>query len=306
MSPPGTTGYLRIGELARRVGLSPDVLRAWERRYNLLEPERSPGGFRLYSDADLARVVAMQRYLAAGLAPAQAAVRTRQESDATAEVPDGDPIAGLRDALENFDEGAAHRALDHILDRFSIESLISNIVFPYLRDVGDRWENGEITVAQEHFSSRVLRSRLVGRGRGWDEGAGPRVVLACAPGEMHDLPLVCLALALREQGWRITLLGADTPIDTVIDTADTLHQDMTVLSYMLGERREADRPQLAELARHTPLVLAGPGVDQDYAAGVGAVYVNGDPVLVARRLTDEPPVAAAPPAAPARRARRVA
>lgn len=305
MSPPGTKGYLRIGELARRVGLTPDVLRAWERRYELLEPERSPGGFRLYSDSDLARVVAMQRYLEAGLAPAQAAIRTRAESTPPAVVPDGDPIAGLRGALENFDEGAAHRALDHILERFSVESLISNIVFPYLRDVGDRWENGEITVAQEHFASRVLRSRLIGVGRGWDEGSGPRVVLACAPGEMHDLPLVCLALALREHDWRITLLGADTPIDTVTDTADTLHQDMTVLAYMLGERHEEHRTQLAELACHTPLVLAGPGVDARFASGVGAMYVNGDPVLVARRLTDDRPLSMEP-GTPARRTRRIA
>jgi MerR family transcriptional regulator, light-induced transcriptional regulator len=300
VSPPSTQGYLRIGELARRVGLSPDVLRAWERRYDILDPERSAGGFRLYSDADLDRVVAMQRHLAAGLAPAQAAARARAEAAGIApDAPAGDLIAELRTSLEGFDEAAAHRAIDQIIDRFSTESLISNVVFPYLRDVGDRWENGEITVAQEHFASRVLRSRLIGCGRGWDDGTGPRAVLACAPGELHDLPLVCLGLALRDQGWRITLLGADTPIDTIIATAGTLRQEMTVLAFMLGESLDASRAELGRLARSTPLVLAGPGATAAVAARIGATYVNGDPVLVARRLTDDRPIAAADPA-PAR------
>jgi DNA-binding transcriptional MerR regulator len=293
MTTPTTQGYLRIGEFARRVDVSPDVLRAWERRYKLLDPQRSPGGFRLYSDADVARVVVMQQHLATGLAPAQAAARARAELDAAGNIAvDGDPIAELRAALECFDEGTAHEAIDHIMERFAIESVVTNIVFPYLRDLGDRWDAGEITVAQEHFASRVLRSRLIGRGRGWDEGAGPRAVLACAPHELHDLPLVCLALALREQGWRITLLGADTPIDTVMTTTDVLHQDLTVLSFMIGTAADASQDALAELARRTPLVLAGPGISQAVADAVGAVYVDGDPISVARRLTLERPVAA--------------
>jgi DNA-binding transcriptional MerR regulator len=296
MTTPQRQGYLRIGELARRVKLTPDVLRAWERRYGILEPERSPGGFRLYSDSDVDRVVAMQRHLAAGLAPAQAAERALAEFAGTPDEASGDPIAELRAALEGFDEGAAHRAIDRIMERFSVESLVSNIVFPYLRDVGDRWENGELTVAQEHFASRVLRSRLIGRARGWDDGSGPRVVLACAPGEFHDLPLVCLGLALREHGWRITLLGADTPLDTMIATAGTLHQDMTVVAITIGEQIDVIAPELAVLARRTPLVLAGPGATADVAAEIGATYVNGDPVLVARRLTDQRPEIAARPA----------
>ncbi len=308
MTTPGTQGYLRIGELARRVGLSPDVLRAWERRYKILDPERTPGGFRLYSDADVARVVAMQQHLATGLAPAQAAARARAELEhPRRDGFDGDPIAELRTALEGFDESTADKAIDHIMERFAVESVVTNVIFPYLRDLGDRWDAGEVTVAQEHFASRILRSRLIGRARGWDDGTGPRAVLACAPGELHDLPLVCLGLALREQGWRITLLGADTPIDTLMTTADELHQDLTVLSFMIGSRLEESQAALAELARRTPLVLAGPGVSEATATAMGAVYVNGDPVSVARRLTlDRPKVAPGPPgvAAAARAGRR--
>src|SRR5271167_1318068 len=144
MTTPSAGGCLRIGELARRVGLSPDVLRAWERRYGILDPERTPGGFRLYSDADVARVAHMQQHLATGLAPAQAAARARAELDATAgDAFEGDPIAELRAALEGFDEGTAHKAIDHIMERFSIESVVTSVIFPYLRDLGDRWDAGE-------------------------------------------------------------------------------------------------------------------------------------------------------------------
>lgn len=286
MATPSTHGYLRIGELARRVGLSPDVLRAWERRYEILDPKRSPGGFRLYSDADVARVVLMQRHLATGLAPAQAAQRARAELDApTSTEFAGDPIAELRTALEGFDEGTAHRAIDHIMHRFALESVVTNVVFPYLRDVGDRWRSGEITVAQEHFASRVLRSRLIGQGRGWDEGTGPRVLLACAPHELHDLPLVCLGLALREQGWRVTLLGADTPIDTVITTTDVLQPELAVIAVTIGSELDESHDALVALGERTVVVLGGPGVPVGFAARVGAHHTNGDPMSVARRLT---------------------
>src|SRR5689334_15062080 len=105
---------LRIGELSRRSGVSPELLRAWERRYDLLQPTRSEGGLRLYSQADLERVQAMQRYLATGLAAAEAAGLAGAE-----EAPIADPAISpraareaLAAALSAFDEARAQAALD--------------------------------------------------------------------------------------------------------------------------------------------------------------------------------------------------
>ena len=81
-----------------------------------------------------------------------------------------------------------------------------------------RWERGEASVAQEHFASNLLRGRLLGLARGWAEATGPRAVLACAPGELHDLPLISFGLALAARGWSITYLGPDTPIATIQET----------------------------------------------------------------------------------------
>ena len=79
--------------------------------------------------------------------------------------------------------------------------------------------DGDATVAQEHFASNLIRGRLLGIGRGWDSGEGPRAVLACAPGEQHDLGLIAFGLTLNRRGWRITYLGPDTPVDSLVDTA---------------------------------------------------------------------------------------
>ena len=274
---------LRIGELSRRAAVSPELLRAWERRYGLLRPIRSDGGFRLYSAADEERVRRMQANLAAGLSAAEAA----RLAAATAEdaAPAGrplDPDAGaLGAALDRLDEGAAQREFDRLLAVYTVETLLGQVVLPYLHALGERWETGEATVSQEHFASNIIRGRLLGLARGWDEGGGPRVLLACAPGELHDLPLIVFGLLLRSRGFRITFLGPDTPLDTLADTAARLEPELVVLSATMPTLLESDMPQLAALARSHRLALGGAGVPPELAAAVGAELLAGDPVAAA-------------------------
>ena len=124
----------------------------------------------------------------------------------------------LRQAIERLDDAAVHTAFDRLLAEYSLDSVLEGVVLPLLRELGDGWARGDVSIAQEHFASNVLRGRLLGLARGWDRGAGPRAVLACPPGERHDLGLLIFGLALREHGWRITFLGADTPSDTLVET----------------------------------------------------------------------------------------
>jgi DNA-binding transcriptional MerR regulator len=285
VNSPTDQGYLRIGELSRRVGVAPDTLRAWERRYGMLRPQRTQGGFRLYSDADVGRVRAMLRHLEDGLAPAQAARRALEEAPAAGAAPAGDPIADLRVALEGFDESAAQEAIDRVLATLEMDSVVSHVFLPYLRDLGDRWEAGEISVAQEHFASAILRSRLLEQSRGWDRGDGPRAMLACAPGELHDLPLICLGLALRSRGWRITMLGADTPLESLVEAVSVVRPEVVVVSAMFDDRLDGRTDALRMVAERVPLVLAGPVATAAVAGLVGARLEQGDPVTVAARLT---------------------
>jgi MerR family transcriptional regulator, light-induced transcriptional regulator len=304
---------LRIGELARRLGVSQDVLRAWERRYGLLEPVRTSGGFRLYTAADEQRVRRMQSHLARGLAAAEAAhAALAEEGDRTVVAPPepaqaerpgetpSDPAqaplpatdrglarlaADLRRALDAFDEPAAEAVLDRLFADFSVETALREVLLPYLHDLGARWEVDEIGVATEHFASNVLRARLAGLARGWGQGRGPCAVLACPPGEQHDLPLLAFGIVLHRNGWRIVYLGADTPLADLGRTVEEKRPETVVLAAVDVDRFQYSIPDLAALARRTSLRLAGAGATAAVADAVGATVLAEDPVTEAQRLT---------------------
>jgi MerR family transcriptional regulator, light-induced transcriptional regulator len=283
--PVDEAGHLRIGELSRRSGVSPELLRAWERRYGLLRPARSPGGLRLYTDADLERVRAMQQHLAAGVAAAEAAALATQPREATSVSPA--PAEMQRDldaALTGFDEAGAQATLDSLLAATTLDWVLSEIVIPYLHDLGERWERGEVSVAQEHFASNVLRGRLLGLSRGWSRGIGPRVLLACAPGEQHDLGLIAFGLALRGRGWRIGYLGADTPVESVANAAEAYGPLFVVISAVSAEPFRANLVELRKLADDERLCLGGAGASES-DLDLDALLFSRDPVEEADQLT---------------------
>lgn len=262
----------RIGELARRTGTSADLLRAWERRYGLLRPQRTSGGFRVYTEADATRVGRMRSGLDSGLAAAEAARLALDDAVA----PD------LLAALLAFDDERAHASLDDALARLSVEAVLDDLVLPAFRAIGDGWAAGAISVAQEHYAANLVRARLLGLARRWDQGIGPRALLACAPGDLHDLPLICFGLALRQRGWRILFLGADTPLEVVAETAAAERPNLVVLASAI-ERPELDDPRLAEVAVSAPLTLAGRWPE----VAVAARRFAGNPVELAATISDE-------------------
>ncbi len=292
----GTEGYLRIGELSRRTGVAPELLRAWERRYGLLRPARSEGGFRLYSSGDEQRVELMRRHLRGGIAAAEAA-RLAIEDAAAIESNGGEQAvrperaelaelaSRLRASLDAFDEVGAHAAFDRLLGALTLEAVLRDVVMPYLTELGARWESGEATVAQEHFASNLLRGRLLGLARGWDGGGGPRAVLACAPGELHDLALIVFGLALRRGGWRITYLGPDTPVDTLAETAKQLSPGLVVVAASSSRRLKPLEAALSRFARTTRVAIGGAGASAGLAGRTGAEHLDGDPVTAAIELS---------------------
>jgi DNA-binding transcriptional MerR regulator len=283
---------LRIGELSRRVGLSEYVLRAWESRYGLLRPRRSSGGYRLYTVADQARVTAMQGYLREGLAAAEAAVAAIAQSEPTdTSEPDAAPAAGLgesaatlRGCLDDLDEPGAQMVLDRLLSDFTVESVLREVVLPYLHELGQRWVSGTVSIAQEHFASNVIRGRLSGLARGWGTGHGPYVILACPPGEQHDLPLMAFGVILNRCGWRVGYLGVNTPIQEVIAVTATSQVRLVVLAATTEERFAMVAGQLTKLGAAVPLALAGAGASAELADMVGARLMSGDPVTAAEQL----------------------
>ena len=193
--------------------------------------------------------------------------------------------AALRRALDDLDEPAAQAVLDRLLTDFTIETVLRDVLLPYLHELGERWEQGEVTVAQEHFASHVLRGRLTGLARGWGNGRGPLALLACPPGEQHDLALIVFGIALNRNGWRIGYLGVNTPgFEELARTAETTHPDLVVVAASTPDVLEPVREELAALAARFPLALAGPGVSPELVSAVGARHLPGDPVTEAELL----------------------
>jgi len=285
MASQGAEKIIRIGELSRRVGVPVESLRAWERRYGLLEPSRTPGGFRLYGEDDVARVLAMRANLDRGLAAAEAARLALAErvGGAGSPAPVADASA-LVQALDRFDESGAQRALDRLLMTLTLDVVLRDVILPYLHELGERWARGEATVAQEHFASNLVRGRLLALARSWDRGSGPRVLLACVEGELHDLPLLCFGLALRGRGWRIAYLGADTPVSSVVEAARALSPDAVVVSGTVVGVYDGIADNLREIAQHAPLFVSGRAADGEIARRAGAAFLDHDVILAAEAL----------------------
>jgi DNA-binding transcriptional MerR regulator len=284
---------LRIGELSRRLGVSDHVLRAWESRYGLLQPVRSPGGFRLYSEADEARVRRMRAYLADGLSAAEAARAVLEGGTSpdpgwlagppAAAAAGSEPLAALRQALDAFDEPTAQAVLDRLMTELSLPAVLRDVVLPYLTDLGERWQRGTASIAMEHFASNLIRGRLAGLARGWGSGHGPQALLACPPGELHDMALMVFGIVLNRNGWRIGYLGADTPVEELARAVGTSPPDLIVLAATSPENLEPLRSELASLAGRVPLALAGAGATAQIASATGARLMTHDPVTEAEQ-----------------------
>ena len=176
--------------------------------------------------------------------------------------PDGlieDARARLISAIESYDEAGVQAALDDGLAAFGLEAFVRDLILPTLIAVGRGWEQGRVEISQEHFASNLIRGRLLSLARLWGRGAGPLALLACAPGEQHDISLLAFGLILRSHGWRILFLGADTPLSTIQETARTTAPAVIVLVTFDTELVETEGAALRRLARIAPLFLSGPG-----------------------------------------------
>jgi hypothetical protein len=153
-----------------------------------------------------------------------------------------------------------------------------------MREIGERWEAEHVTIAQEHFASNFFAARLLALARGWDHGLGPRALLACAPGDQHTIGLIAFGIALHQLGWRITYLGADTPLAMTASAAAQIKPDLVVLAFSISGA--ASRTDLrATISYQWPLALAGGGVTREEAQQAGGAHLDTDPITAAREVT---------------------
>jgi MerR family transcriptional regulator, light-induced transcriptional regulator len=269
------------------VGVSPELLRAWETRYGLLRPERTPGGLRLFSEEDERRVRRMCALIAGGV-PASEAARLAKLEEGPGAVAGAEGAQAIEElleaAVESLDEAGAQSALDTMFRRLPLQRALVEVVLPFLNTVGRRWASSRMSVAQEHFASNIIGARLRGLSRGWGEGVGPLAILACPAGERHDLGLLCFGLALRERGWRITYFGADTPLEEITRSLEKLPPAVVVLCASTPEPLLAAREEIGTLRDRGRVAAGGSGVTAQLASELGLEYLGGDPVAEASAL----------------------
>lgn len=266
------------------------TLRAWERRYGLLAPQRSSGGFRLYSRADERRIRSMQAHMTRGIAAAQAAALAVAESTSALPPParPGELVDALVAAAKAFDATRIDLVLDEAFAHGRVEG-IRDFVLPVLIEIGLQWERGQLTVGHEHFASHLIERRLLTLAMGWGEGAGPLALLACPPRERHTLGLLSFGLILAGRGWRIAYLGADTPIDQIASAGASLSPDAVVLCALQARHLTDHSADIGDLGRRHHTILAGAGATAVLAQQLGVVHAGGDPLAEAHALAEHPP-----------------
>jgi DNA-binding transcriptional MerR regulator/methylmalonyl-CoA mutase cobalamin-binding subunit len=230
-----------IKVVVRRTGLSADALRAWERRYEAVTPLRSETGRRLYSDADIERLLLLKRVAGAGRSIGQVATLSREElvalaqEDESATVPG--PTVGVRspvgsgqeagngllssclDAIQHFDGPRLHGLLSAASLEFSQHKLIEELLVPLVWTVGDRWCDGTLRIGHEHLATTTVQAFLGELTREGGPAGGPAVVVATPTGQRHQLGAMMAAAAAVTEGWRVVYLGADLPAEDIAAAA---------------------------------------------------------------------------------------
>jgi len=253
-------GALNIAALSKRTGVPADTIRKWEQRYGVLHPQRTTGGQRRYSEQDVARLTWLTDRLSEGYRIGEAASML---GDGVSDPPltRAEHRRALISAVERSDVAEIGRLVDHALTLLDPAEAFTEVLAPVLVEVGERWEAGDLTVAQEHLASTIVRAsleRLLADTRPTVRGLA---VLACAPGERHEIALLMLAVLLRADGWNVAYLGPDTPVDEAIALAGTVGASAVCFSAGTPECAGALAEGLGrlELPRGLEVVVGGRG-----------------------------------------------
>lgn len=270
-------GGLNIAAVARRTGVGEHTLRKWEQRYGVLRPTRTDGGQRRYSEDDVGRVEWLAARLREGYRIGEAAAMLTATPGEAPSNPEE-----LRDALlatASCRRKSLTPLLDHAFTIYPLEQTLSEVIAPCLVAIGDGWAKGELTVGQEHLTTAAVRARLertLTETRGAVRGVA---VLACAPGEQHEIGLLMLACLLRADGWDVIYLGQSTPVEDAVALAAEHDASLLAYSVTMGEHAEALEASFEAMrGRHgmPSIVIGGASASRKLARALGACYLGGE------------------------------
>lgn len=231
---PGEEGQFPIRTVSSLTGVNAITLRAWERRYGLIKPIRTPKGHRLYTQNDIDLIQQVLELLDKGISIGQVKGYLEGKSEqSTSETPD-DPWSiyqrRMLNAIVRFDTSALDQTYNDALSLYPIDLVTKRMILPLLKTLGIRWAENEGSVAEEHFFGAYLRNKLGARFHHHVAQNGPLLVAACLPGEQHEIGLMLFCLSALNKGYRLVYLGADTPFEEITSPAIRSDADAVLLS----------------------------------------------------------------------------
>ncbi len=291
-----------IKQAAARSGVAVPLLRAWERRYGVVRPSRTPSGYRLYDEADVARLRAMRRLIGEGWSASTAATQVGSLDDPAVEELLGSSatVAPLTDAgadagvpaerlsdvfvesASALDETGVEEILDDMFSRGSFEHVATSLVMPALVALGEGWAQGRVDVAAEHAAASAVQRRL---GMAFVAAGAPGgdrdvVLVGMPPGARHDLGALAFATAARRGGLSVRYLGADLPLQDWLDAMVRTKARAVVIGVVVGSDVDAAERVARALRAADPGVLICIG-------GRAAAEVDGSRLEPLLRLPSE-------------------
>ena len=261
----------RIHRVAKLTGLSKDVIRVWERRFGLLKPMRGANRYRNYSDEDVALLRYLKEQLDAGASIGDLAKIGREEL--LNRVPAAAPrtfvvdntfdrlLRELLSALNPLDRVIFEKRLNGAVAVVPFEEALHGILLPLQQQVGELWHTGHINIATEHYVTKQIQQKIYAAMNQLPVAEfGTKVVVACPPGEEHDIAALAVAYRCRVRGCRVYYLGANVPISALTNLCGNVEPDITILSFplTLSESQATEVIQaISDELRPVSMVVAG-------------------------------------------------
>jgi methanogenic corrinoid protein MtbC1 len=256
-----------VKHVARMTGIPADTLRMWERRYGVVEPSRSDGGYRLYDDNAVRRLAVMHALVSAGCSPRLAAEQVKAGTGTSGLPQNADPSAlpsvdlgddgrpSLVPLAQRLDARRLQSTLSDVFGSAPFEELVDDWLMPALSELGAAWEAGAVSIAGEHFVSAAVQRHVVEAfAQARPPSGSPRVVAGLARASRHELGILAFAAVLRRAGVDVVYVGADLPTPSWVETVELTAARAVVLSAPTAEDVPGVRDVVAAVAGATPPV----------------------------------------------------
>ena len=267
-----TKGY-RIKSVANFTGLSSHTIRKWEERYQLLTPDRSENGYRVYFEDDLQLLMYIKSQIASGRTIGQMAKigpdRLRHDMQEGPVRIVGLPAIHDNKALmlvhaaRRLDRNLTDNIIQSLVERLGLEQAIQQIFFPVLKVIGELWHRGQISISGEHMVSQTIRRHLVEALPKRNISKGQSVIVACAPQDFHEIGAMAATLILRNSGWQPIYLGTDSGIDMIRLACKRRLAKLIVISMVREPNKKEFTKVLNQLTKRLlplcPIIVGGQG-----------------------------------------------